>query len=375
MFLVNYLAGFKITPAVLSHHNTYCSYADTIMPQFFFAVGFAFRLTFGRRASAKGLGSAYFRAVRRFFGLALVAILFYTYLDGEHIWSGLAGDRFWTTLQESLKRTWFQTLMHIAVTALWILPVIRASVLTRIAYMVASAGLHVVLSWWFNVAWINSPPTGIDGGPLGFLTWCIPTMVGTLACDIVMNPGEFYRKANRLALWSIVIMLLGYGMSCGTRLYDVASIGGEKISTAEMVVPPTQRLKSMEGNSFWAEPPFVAPPDKSVRHENYWMMSQRYSTVSYQTFAAGFSLAVYLLFYWACDRRGWQLGVFRTYGRNALLGYILAAFIQRTIKRYVREHAEGVPTAWQVMAGFLALLLAVYFILRVLEWRRIFVRL
>jgi len=66
MFLVNYLAGFAVTPAVLSHHNTYCSYADTIMPQFFFAVGFAFRLTFGRRASTKGLGSAYFRAVRRF---------------------------------------------------------------------------------------------------------------------------------------------------------------------------------------------------------------------------------------------------------------------------------------------------------------------
>jgi len=265
--------------------------------------------------------------------------------------------------------------MHIAVTALWILPVIRASALTRSAYMVAFAGLHVVLSWWFNVAWINSPPTAIDGGPLGFLTWTIPTMVGTFACDIVMNPGEFFSKVNRLAIWSIVIMLLGYGLSCGTRLYDAARIGSEKMSTTEMVVPPTQRLKTVEGSSFWAEPPFVAPPGKSVRHENYWMMSQRYSTVSYQTFSAGLSLAIYLLFFWVCDRKGWQLGVFRTYGRNALLGYILAAFIQRPIKRYIREQVGNDAAAWQVFAGFLVLLLCVYIILRVLEWRRIYVRL
>ena len=51
MFLVNFVGSFAVTPLILKHHNTYCSYADTIMPQFFFAVGFAFRLTFGRRAT------------------------------------------------------------------------------------------------------------------------------------------------------------------------------------------------------------------------------------------------------------------------------------------------------------------------------------
>ncbi|MBY0374472.1 MAG: hypothetical protein K2Q23_10790, partial [Bryobacteraceae bacterium] len=44
MFLVNFLGGFAAVHPVLKHHNTYCSYADTIMPQFFFAVGFALRL-------------------------------------------------------------------------------------------------------------------------------------------------------------------------------------------------------------------------------------------------------------------------------------------------------------------------------------------
>ena len=54
MLFVNFLGGYIVVPAVFKHHNTYCSYADTIMPQFFFAVGFAFRLTFLRRLATSG---------------------------------------------------------------------------------------------------------------------------------------------------------------------------------------------------------------------------------------------------------------------------------------------------------------------------------
>jgi predicted acyltransferase len=57
MLLVNFIGGFTAVPAIFKHHNTYCSYADTIMPQFFFAVGFAYRLTFLRRAQADGYRS------------------------------------------------------------------------------------------------------------------------------------------------------------------------------------------------------------------------------------------------------------------------------------------------------------------------------
>ena len=59
MFLVNFVGSFAITPTLLTHQNNFCSYADTIMPQFFFAVGFAFRLTFERRAQAEGAARAY----------------------------------------------------------------------------------------------------------------------------------------------------------------------------------------------------------------------------------------------------------------------------------------------------------------------------
>jgi predicted acyltransferase len=58
MLLVNFIGGYQVMPAILKHHNTYCSYADTIMPQFFFAVGFAYRLTFLRRLETAGTWTA-----------------------------------------------------------------------------------------------------------------------------------------------------------------------------------------------------------------------------------------------------------------------------------------------------------------------------
>ena len=59
MFFVNFVGGYKAIPAVFHHHHTYCSYADTIMPQFLLAVGFGMRLSYLRRAaSGRGRGRA-----------------------------------------------------------------------------------------------------------------------------------------------------------------------------------------------------------------------------------------------------------------------------------------------------------------------------
>src|SRR5262245_53977597 len=77
MLLVNFLGSFAVCPAILKHHHDHCSYADTIMPQFLFAVGFAFRLTFVRRLQTEGAAVACGRVVRRMLGLLLVAVILY----------------------------------------------------------------------------------------------------------------------------------------------------------------------------------------------------------------------------------------------------------------------------------------------------------
>ena len=77
MLLVNFLGAYAICPRILRHTNDYCSYADTIMPQFLFAVGFAMRLSLGKRREAGGT-MPWGRAIRRILGLALIAIVWYT---------------------------------------------------------------------------------------------------------------------------------------------------------------------------------------------------------------------------------------------------------------------------------------------------------
>src|SRR5262249_34125788 len=159
-------------PILFTHKHTFCSYADTIMPQFFFAVVFAFRLTFGRREHEQGLASAYAHTVRRMLGLILVSMVVDQAGPPAHTSQQLVDLGFWGAIRGPLKGGWFSTLTHIAVTSLWILPVIRASAGVRVVYVAFSAALHAALSHWFNFEYVNTG--GIDGGNLGFLAWSIP---------------------------------------------------------------------------------------------------------------------------------------------------------------------------------------------------------
>ena len=49
MTFANFVGGFAAFHSVFKHNNNYLSYADTIMPNFMFVVGFSFRLTMLRR--------------------------------------------------------------------------------------------------------------------------------------------------------------------------------------------------------------------------------------------------------------------------------------------------------------------------------------
>lgn len=318
MLFVNFLGGFDALPAVFKHHNTYCSYADTIMPQFFFAVGFAYRLTFLRRLKLLGFGPAAAAVVRRNLGLILLGFVIY-HLDGKvGSWSQLRSLGVHGFVATAFQRNLFQTLVHIGLTSIWVLPVIAAGPAARVGLMVASSALHLWLSSWFYYEWVWERP-GIDGGPLGFLSWTVPLLVGSLAYDLIARGRD--GTVIRLAAWGMLLMGLGYGLSC---------LGGSI-----------------------AAPPFV-PPSRPV---SLWTMSQRAGSVSYLTFAAGFSLAVDALFVAACDVGGLRLKLFGIFGRNALAAYILHPLVASAIKPYLPHDAP----AWYVAAGF-----GVYFLINVL---------
>jgi predicted acyltransferase len=332
MLLVNFLGGFAVVPAVLKHHSTYCSYADTIMPQFFFAVGFAYRLTFLKRLRSVGPRAATAAAVRRNLGLIVLGAVLYHLDGGAKSWADLTAlgpVGFATT---AFQRMVFQTLVHIALASLWALPVIATRPPARVGYLVLSAALHLGLSRWFYFDWAWERPV-IDGGPLGFLSWSVPLLVGSLAFDAVARGGEGLLR--RLAGWSLVLMALGYGLSC---------LGGAP-----------------------AAPPFVAPAGPV----NLWTMSQRTGSISYQTFASGFSLLACAAFVAACDRGGLRVGLFRTFGRNALAAYVLHDLVAGAVNPYVPRDAPG----WYVAVGSLLYFGISYGLVRGLEKQGVFIKL
>ncbi len=332
MILVNFLGGYASVPAWLKHHNTYNSYPDTIMPQFFFAVGFAYRLTFLKRRGREGAAEAVAGVMRRCLGLILLGVVLY-HLDGRATsWAGLQELGLRGFLGTAFQRDPFQTLVHIGIASIWVLPVIGAGATTRALFLLASAALHAGLSSRFYYEWVMTRP-GIDGGPLGFLTWTIPLLVGSLAFDAMAKSDG--RAVGKLMTWAVGLMSLGYALSC---------LGGTMV-----------------------EPPFV-PPSGPV---GLWTMSQRAGSVSYLTFASGFALAVYALFVVACDRGGVQIGLFRTFGRNALAAYILHDMAATAVKPYV----PGDAPLWYALAGFGVSFGITYLFVRHLEKNEIFLRL
>ncbi len=317
MWFVNFLRGHEAMHPVFFHHNTYLSYADTIMPQFFFAVGFAYRLTFLARADKHGNRGAYRHAIVR--NLKLLALGIFVY----GITSGALGSWwFWMAI--------FQTLTSIAVTSFWIMPVVGRGAAARLGLLAASALAHAALSHWFWYGFVTSNG-GIDGGPLGFLSWSIPMLLGTLAYDMVKTLPRPKALASMAGV-AAVFMLGGYALAC---------------------------ITAWQQGGWFASPPFVPP----VHDVDMWTMNQKAGSISYLIFAGGFSLAVYAACVILCDVLGLTWRPFQTLGQNALAGYLAHYPILAIIGLAVPRDSS---LLW-LLSGIGAYLLVTYAIMRGLE--------
>jgi predicted acyltransferase len=341
MLLVNFLGRYMVSPDWLRHHPDYCTYADTIMPQFFFAAGAAYRLTFCRRLKQTGPRAARAAAARRSLGLILLGFVLY-HLDVQvetwADWQSLGLSGFMT---KAFQRDPFQTLVHMGLAALWIMPVIGSGLRPRLAYLGVSVLLHLLLSRLFYFDWVMQRP-GIDGGPLGFLTWSVPMLAGSLAYDaLVLSPAQ---ASRRLLLYGLLTMLLGYLISC-------LGIG----------------LAWTRGNPIGLpNPPFVA----AVQPASLWTMSQRAGSASYQIFCAGWCAALFGAFVWLCDHLNLESRIFRTFGVNALAAYILHTLIANAIRPLTPRDSP----AWFVAISLSLFLLLCWIFVRHLEKQEIYIR-
>jgi len=154
--VVNWWGRLQAPGGILRHNRTYLSIADVIMPCFFTAVGFSYRLTF-LRAMSKPDATWYTAAGavwRRSRALLILCVFWYG------LWSGSWYPSFNT---KSLWRNYFQTLVIIPLTQLLCLPVIAQGWSTISLYIVLVTAVYSGISYWFYYSIAMEVPV-IDGG-------------------------------------------------------------------------------------------------------------------------------------------------------------------------------------------------------------------
>ena len=350
MFAVNYVGGLTNVPSGLKHHHTYCSFADTIMPQFLFAVGFGMRLSYLRRQETAGTKKAYLHFLGRCLGLIVLGVLLYHFTGKYERFADLTAKPLGEFLLGSIKRGPFETLTHIGVTSLWCLPVIAIRGWGRVLFAIASGGLHVLASHLGYYQWNLTSPVGIDGGPLGFLTWTFPLILGSLTHDWVTR-GRLNGTAD-LFLVGLLIASMGYSLSLLNKL-----------------TPPNAISQGVSWRDLHDGYPFGGPPSHYA--VNYWTMSQRAGSVTYPLFAAGFALTVYAVFRLLSDRWFIRWGYLDLFGKHALAGYVVHDLADATVKPFVPKDSPW----WWVAIGFCLFLGLITVVLRYLDRNRLFLKL
>src|SRR5262249_57627895 len=97
----------------------------------------------------------------------------------------------------------------------------------------------------------------------------------------------------------------------------------------------------------------------------------RLGTATFVLTASGFGLIVYAVFVVLCDVASFQLGVLRTFGQNPLIAYLLNMGAGSAVSALL---PEGGGWPWALAESGLRFALT-YLPVRLLEWRRIYLRL
>jgi predicted acyltransferase len=389
MFAVHYAWGSR---AIFRHNHYYLSVGDLVFPWFHLAAGFSLRLSLLRRLQTRGAWAAYGRTVRRCVLLILLA-------DVPFMLGGLHVSRFWGPEQGTdtlalvatyLKFDGWTILAIIGVTSLWVLPVIGRSARIRLAFLLGSVALHAVATQAFYLDFMNGRPNPVDaflgtvsvrcreGGPLGFLVWAVPQIAGSLVYDLVVRRPP--RQASRKLLTAgIALVGIGFGLGCLSSLYPVAR--GERFDaysypeteqrTESPVVPRFTDESARDMAGYFRDPPFVPPPPERIRLWNYWMLSRRLATPTFMLTTTGFGLLLYAVFVVLCDAGTFSLGVLRTFGQNPLIAYLLDGWMGGVVAGLGPEDG-GWP--WELARSAVRFCLT-YAPVRLLEWRRIYLRL
>lgn len=293
----------------ISHHRTNFTYADTIAPLFVFVVGMGMRLSWLRRSASEGAREARKGLIKRYILLVLIAFAIYA----GWLWDAL---------------------MDIGLAGLIAIPLIDKSPRTRV---LAAFGLVAAYQCMFMFTsygvWLTHGKfsldnaeyvpllvqlvplyeelfgVGLNGGPLGPLSWVMMLLFGTYAYDLMSSKDE-KRFVSAWAAWGIGLCALGYVLH-------------------------------------------VAWP--GVKEE--WPFSARYMTAPFPLWSTGLCFLTLLLFYFICDKLQLRIPTLTSVGMNPLVLYIAQSLFLDVADDFAPERLSliagllGFAVFWGIFAG------------------------
>jgi len=309
---------------VFNHNNTYLSVADCIMPQFYVAVGFGFRLTMLRLCQKEGFKGVLSKVLKRTLALYIIGFTLYGISDfGSY--QGLVNTGWALLLLPISSKNLYQTLTVIGVTQVLLLPVITKSFKVILGVVAGYVVAYALLSYFF---WYQYCMDGgvIDGGSAGTISWSVCLAVGAGLHDW----NVMARKKSGRKLWIDVLWLFGLSLCLMSLAYAWSCMPQGPVCYS----PINARLRvNCTRDNALVPPPFFPPTDPI----SVWNMSQRSATLPYTIFSAALSIPLYLIFFIVGDvfKKQWKpLSIF---GMQALFIYMYRGNIGDSLKKLVPE--------------------------------------
>ncbi len=335
-WIANRLNRAGAIPESLVRGTTKLHWADLLLPSLFLAYGALMRAGVRGSGSSRSVGTISGGSLRTWGGLAagllLIGLVFVAPELGYANWSGLRRDGPIGVIESHLLRGPTPLAIQLGLTGLWVLPVIGANAWLRLAWIVVSGLAFLGLGAAGYPDWVADRGLN-DGGPLGFLAWTLPMLVGSLALDIV-HDGTRGLPLAALGFWSLILMALGIGADTLTQGVDWERLGsslrGWETAPITNATAETPAISWLDGQDV---------PWRSL--------NPRSAAMAYQCLGAGFGLAAFAACLLMAELLGRFVEPLGMLGRRAVIAYVLHRPIASTMDAWVPPDSP----LWYVLLG------------------------
>ena len=345
-FIVPVLGSMSGSSAFFRHVYTWITLNDVTLSQFWFVIGFAMQLTAIRLRNSVNsknthskmylfglIDPGFLQVIKKQLWRSLTLWMFQIVLkgiDGYDSYHDTDGLKEWWYLLPLLPfydRDIYSTLGIIAVSQLFVLPVITRSKRVRACYAVGCAVLYTMLQFLFlwNMSLFNPPPPSRDsfvgGGLLGGLSGAVMMIIGTFMNDWL----KWIREIRPTSMRHIIK---------GSVLLVISSLILFGLSTAISALPQqwcSDCLRRYSGDDepvgkvhcdSGSFPGFIFVPKPLSAKISIWTQSQYSLNISYSVGASGYSILIYLIWFWITEVGKYQWLVLSVLRKHSLIMYV-----------------------------------------------------